>query len=32
MQPYINLDEPCLDAGFGYENGDGYVRILDKPR
>ena len=32
MTEYINLDEPCLDAGFGYENGDGYVRILDKPR
>ncbi len=21
----------CLDPGFGYENGDGYVRIWDKP-
>lgn len=26
---YIN---DCIDAGFGYENNDGYVRILDKPR
>lgn len=22
----------CLDPGFGHENGDGYVRIIDKPR
>jgi len=22
----------CIDPGFGYENGDGYVRVLDKPR
>lgn len=21
-----------MDAGFGYENRDGYVRVLDKPR
>lgn len=27
-----NLEEPCLDPGFGYENGDGYVRVLDKPK
>lgn len=32
MDRFIDLDEPCLDAGFGYENGDGYVRICDKPR
>lgn len=25
-------DSPCQDAGFGYENGDGYVRIWDKPK
>lgn len=22
----------CVDAAFGYENSDGYVRILNKPR
>jgi hypothetical protein len=28
MLKYTN----CLDPGFGHENGDGYVRICDKPR
>lgn len=32
MNLSIDLEEPCLDAGFGYENGDGYVRVCDKPR
>lgn len=22
----------CIDPGFGYENGDGYVRVWDKPK
>lgn len=24
--------EDCLDPGFGYENGDGYVRIWEVPK
>lgn len=24
--------DPCIDPGFGYENGDGYVRVADSPR
>lgn len=32
MPKYTDLEEPCIDAAFGHENGDGYVRILDKPR
>lgn len=32
MQTSIDLTEPCIDAGFGYENKDGYVRICNVPR
>ena len=26
------ITQKCIDPGFGYENGDGYVRIWDIPR
>lgn len=32
MPTSIDLSEPCIDAGFGYENKDGYVRICNVPR
>lgn len=27
-----NLTQKCIDPGFGYENGDGYVRVWDIPK
>ena len=27
-----STDTPCIDPGFGYENGDGYVRIWNYPK
>lgn len=27
-----SIDDVCLDPGFGYENGDGYVRVWDIPK
>ncbi len=32
MHTRVCINEPCLDPGFGYENGDGYVRVCDIPR
>lgn len=31
----MNLElttQKCIDPGFGYENGDGYVRVWDVPK
>lgn len=32
MPVSTDLSVPCIDAGFGYENKDGYVRICAIPR
>lgn len=32
MPKFTDLEAPCIDAGFGHENTDGYVRIRNSPK